>query len=99
MTGVLTGEICGIVRDLEGVLIETSTLATIDVGLVTTSGRVGSTTSVGEVGLAITFSFAIGRICSAGKTTGSSLTDVAVSEICSVTTIPSVFLKPLSGSL
>ena len=64
----------------------------------TTSGRVGSTTSVGEVGLAITFSFAIGRIGSAGKITDSSLTDVVESEIGFVTTIPSVSLKPLSGS-
>ena len=81
MAGALAGEICGIVGDLGGVLIETSTLATIDVGLVTTSGRVGSITSVGEVGLAITFSFTIGKISSAGETIGSSLTDVVGSEI------------------
>ena len=89
MAGVLTGEICGIIDDLGGVLIKTSTLATIDVGLVTTSGRAGSTTSVGEVGLATTFSFAIGRIGSTGEITGISLTDVVGNEVGSVTTVPS----------
>ena len=50
-----------IVGDLRGVFIETSTLATTEVGLVTTSERTGSTTSVGEVGLVITLSSAPGK--------------------------------------
>ena len=44
MTEALAGERQGITGDLGGVLIETSTLATMEVRLVTISGRTGSTT-------------------------------------------------------
>ena len=71
----------GVVGDLGGVLIETSTLATTEVGLVTIAGRAGSTTNVGEVGLVITFSSAPGKIGGTGKTNGISLTDIVGSEV------------------
>ena len=67
----LAAATCGVVGDLGGVFIETSTLATTEVGLVTTSGRTGSTTSVGEVGLVITLSSAPGKIDGAGETKGT----------------------------
>jgi len=50
MTEALSEERRGITGDLGGVLIETSTLATVAVGLVTISGRTGSITSVEDVG-------------------------------------------------
>ena len=53
----------------------------------TISGRAGSTTSVGEVGLVITFSSALGKIGGTGKTNGISLTDIVGSEVGSVTTL------------
>ena len=54
----------------------------------TISGKGGSTTNVGEVGLIITFSSAVVKMGSVGETTGISLTDVVGSEIGSVTTVP-----------
>ena len=43
IAGALVGERQAITGDLGGVLIKTSTLATMEVGLVTISGRAGST--------------------------------------------------------
>ena len=63
----------------------------------TTSGRAGSTTSVGKVGLVITLSSALGKIDGAGETDGTSLIDTVGSEVASVTTVPSVSV-PLAGS-
>ena len=67
------------------------------VGLVTISGR-ASSTSVGDVGLVITFSSVVVRIGNVYETTGISPTDVVESVIGSVTTIPSASLVPLAGS-
>ena len=50
MTEALVGERRGTAGDREGVFIETSTPATMEVGMVTISGRTGSTTSVGDAG-------------------------------------------------
>ena len=80
------------------VLIETSTLVIMEVGLVTISGRAGSTTSVRDAGLVITFSSLVVRIGSVSETTGISLTDVVGSETGSVTTVPSASLVSLVGS-
>ena len=87
----------GVVGDLGGVLIETSTPATTEVGLVTISGRAGSTTNIGEVGLVTTFSSTLGKIGGTGKTNGTSLIDIVGSKDGSVTTVFSIPL-PLVGS-
>ena len=87
----------GVVGDLGGVLIETSTPATTEVGLVTIFGRAGSTTNVGKVGLVITFSSALDKIGGTVKTNGTPLTDIVGSEDGSVTTVPSIPLS-LVGS-
>ena len=63
----------------------------------TISGRTGSTTSVGEVGLVITLSSAPGKIDGAGETDGISLTDIVGSKVGSMTTVPSISF-PLAGS-
>ena len=76
--------------------MKTSTQATTEVGLVTISGRSGSTTNVGEVGLVITFSSALGKIGGTGKINGTSLTDIVESKDGSVTTVPSISF-PLIG--
>ena len=47
----------------------------------TFSGGAGSTTSVGEVGLVITFSSTLGKIGGTGKTNDISLTDVVGNEV------------------
>ena len=87
----------GVVGDLGGVLIETSTPATTEVGLVTISGRAGSTTNVGEVGLVITFSSALGKIGGIDETNGISLTKVDGGKIGSITTVPSASPLPVDS--
>ena len=89
--GTLAAAAWQVIGDLGGVLIETSTLATTEVGLVTISWTAGSTTSVGKVGLVITLSSA------PGKTDGTSLVDIIGSGVASVTTVPSTSV-PLAGS-
>ena len=63
----------------------------------TISGRAGSTTSVGEVGLVITLSSTPGKIEGAGETDGTSLVDIVRSKVASVTAVPSISV-PLVGS-
>ena len=63
----------------------------------TISERAGSTTSVGEVGLVITFSSAPGKIGGAGETDSTLLIDIVGSEVTSVTIVPSIPV-PLAGS-
>ena len=54
MAEALVGEGRGITGSRGGVFIDTSTLITTEVGLVTTPEKAGSTTNVRDVGLVIT---------------------------------------------
>jgi len=67
--------------------METSTPATMEVGLVTILGRTGSTTNVGDVGLVIILSPVVVRTGSVKEATDISPTDSAGSAIGSVATV------------
>ena len=60
----------------------------------TISGKVGSTTIVGDEGPVITFSSVVPSIGSISKTTGISPIEVVGSEIGYVTTVPSASFLP-----
>ena len=65
----LVGEGRGITGGRGGVFIDTSTPATIEVGLVTTPGRTGLMTNIGDVGLVIILSPVFAKTSGARKTT------------------------------
>ena len=71
----------GIAGDRGGVFMETSTPATMEVGLVTISGRIGSTTSIRDVGLVIILSPVDVRTGSVKEATSISPTDLAGSTL------------------
>ena len=81
MAEALAGERRGITSDRGGAFIETSTPATMEVGLVTISGRTGSTTSVRDVGLVIILSAVVARTGSVREAIDISPTDSAGSVI------------------
>ena len=84
MAEALVGEGRGIAGSRGGVFTDTSTLTTIEVGLVTTPGRTGSTTNVGDVGLVITLRPVVTKTGGVRKTTVISQTDSAGTVIGSV---------------
>ena len=95
---VLLREGWGIASGQRGVFIDTSTPATIEVGLVTISGRTGSTTSIGDVGLVITLNLVVAKTGDVIETTIISPTGSAGSVIGSAAIISSATLESLAGS-